>query len=379
MNKDKRSKIFMGLISGTSMDGIDAALVDLATNTFITGITRPYGDEAKACLHKAITGGLQSLKTFSQLHTLLGREFAKVALELLNKTQIPASLIQAIGSHGQTLCHDPIADIPYTMQLGCAHTIAELTGITVVADFRTRDLIVGGQGAPLAPIYHQALFKGQDYPVAVVNIGGLSNLTYLADELTVSGYDTGPGNCLMDAWVFKHLGYDYDRNGSWASSGVVIEPLLERLLADPYFARNPPKSLDKKYFSLAWLARYLQEDYDKVDVQATLLMLTAKAIAQGINDQSLTPTRLFVCGGGTHNLTLLNSLAKLLPHIKVESTESININPDFIEALMFAWLAEKALLGIPIDLSQITGSKWSTILGAIYPAGINNEKRAGVM
>jgi anhydro-N-acetylmuramic acid kinase len=377
MNRDKRSKVFMGLISGTSMDGIDAALVDLSTNTFIAGITRPYGDEAKAYLHKVITGGGQSLKTYSQLHTLLGREFAKAALELLNKTQIPASVIQAIGSHGQTLCHDPIADIPYTVQLGCAHTIAELTGITVVADFRTRDLIVGGQGAPLAPIYHQELFKGLDYPVAVVNIGGLSNLTYLADEFTVRGYDTGPGNCLMDAWVRRHLGYNYDKNGSWASSGVVIEPLLERLLADPYFTRNPPKSLDKEYFSLDWLASYLQEDYDKVDVQATLLMLTAKAIAQGIIDQSLAPTHLLVCGGGAHNVALLNSLAKLLPHIKVESTEAIHINPDYIEAVMFAWLAEKALLYLPIDLSEITGAKWATILGAIYPPGINREKEAG--
>lgn len=358
--------LYIGLMSGTSMDGIDAALIDFSSNSFIAGITRPYSSEARHYLNAVVSGELSGLKNYSQLNTVLGREFAGAAIELLEKTQLSASSIQAIGSHGQTLCHDPTADIPYTVQLGCAHTIAELTGITVVADFRTRDLIVGGQGAPFAPIYHQALFKGQDYPLAVVNIGGIANVTYLANESTVKGYDLGPGNCLMDAWIYKHLGYDYDNNGHWAASGRVIAPLLKKLLADPYFQRKPPKSAAKEYFSLNWLRQHLQADYASTDVQATLLMLTATAIAQGIQTEAAAP-RLLICGGGVHNSVLINTLSELLPEIKVASTESININPDFIEALMFAWLAAKTLSRTPLNLSQITGSKRSTILGAIYP------------
>ncbi|CDZ79280.1 Anhydro-N-acetylmuramic acid kinase [Legionella massiliensis] len=349
------------------MDGIDAALIDLSTNYFIAGITRPYSPTAKNYLSAVLSGKLCSLKAYSQLNTILGREFAAAAQELLVKAQISASTIQAIGSHGQTLCHDATAEIPYTLQLGCAHTIAELTGITVVADFRTRDLVVGGQGAPFAPIYHQALFKDQDFPLAVVNIGGISNLTYLADELRVTGYDLGPGNCLMDAWTQKHLDQPYDKNGNWAASGKIIKPLLENLLADPYFQRKQPKSIGKEYFSLEWLGRYLDNDYSTNDVQTTLLMLTARAIADGIKVEEKAPKQVLLCGGGAHNSTLLNALAGLLPELKVASTESININPDFIEALMFAWLAEKTLTNSALDLSRITGSKRPTVLGAIYP------------
>lgn len=364
----KDQKIFMGLMSGTSMDGIDAVLVDLASNSFIAGITRPYSAEAKLYLQAVLNGELNNLKAYSQLNTLLGKEFANAAIDLLNKVQLPSHAVQAIGSHGQTLCHDPTADIPYTVQLGCAHTIAQLTGITVVADFRTRDLVVGGQGAPFAPVYHQTLFKGQDLPIAVVNIGGIANLTYLANELTVSGYDLGPGNCLMDAWIQKNLNLDYDKNGAWASTGKVIEPLLKNMLSDPYFKRKSPKSIGKEYFSLSWLDHYLQADYSLADVQATLLMLTATAINQGIKMEALAPIQLLICGGGAHNSALLNAVADLLPEIKVRSTDAINISPDFIEALMFAWLAEKTLNKIPLNLCQITGAKQSTILGAIYPA-----------
>ncbi len=363
MNK----KLFIGLMSGTSMDGIDAALVDLSSNSFIAGLTSPYSDEAKRSLGVVLNSDLNSLQSYSQLNTLLGREFANAALKLMDKVELPRAAITAIGSHGQTLCHDPTADIPYTVQLGCAHTIAELTGITVVADFRTRDLVVGGQGAPFAPIFHQALFKEQDFPIAVVNIGGIANVTYIANEVTVTGYDLGPGNCLMDAWVQKNLGHNFDKNGSWAASGTVIEPLLATILADPYFKRIWPKSIGKEYFSLTWLANYLQADYAINDIQATLLMLTARAITEGIQMQAIAPKQLLICGGGVHNLALMQTLATLLPEIPVKSTESINIDPDFIEAQMFAWFAEKTLNKIPVDLCQITGARRSTILGAIYP------------
>ncbi|KTD29625.1 MULTISPECIES: anhydro-N-acetylmuramic acid kinase [Legionella] len=361
-------KLFIGLMSGTSMDGIDAALVDLSSSSFIAGITRPYSLETKHYLNATLNNERTTLKAYSQLNTLLGREFAHAALELMNTVHLPREAVQAIGSHGQTLCHDATADIPYTVQLGCPHTIAELTGITVVADFRTRDLVVGGQGAPFAPLYHQALFKGCDFPLAVINVGGIANVTYLANETTVSGYDLGPGNCLMDAWIKRNLGHDYDENGLWASSGKIIAPLLDKMLADPYFQRKQPKSIGKEYFSLAWLESHLQPAYSVHDVQATLLMLTATAIAEGIKKEAQAPNQLLICGGGAHNGALLTALTHLLPKIKVNSTDSVHISPDFIEATMFAWLAEKTLNKIPLDLSQITGAKRTTILGAIYPA-----------
>ncbi|KTD02699.1 anhydro-N-acetylmuramic acid kinase [Legionella feeleii] len=364
-------KLFIGLMSGTSMDGIDAALIDLSSHSFIAGITCPYNPEIKQRLLEVSNGDRYGLKQFSQLNTLLGREFAKAALELMTKAKVSAKNIQAIGSHGQTLCHDATADIPYTVQLGCAHTIAELTGVPVVADFRTRDLVVGGQGAPFAPLYHQALFQGQGYPLAIINIGGIANMTYLADEYDLHGYDLGPGNCLMDAWVKKHLGHDYDKSGEWAAQGRVIEPLLDALLTDAYFKRQQPKSIGKEYFSLDWLATYLQPTYDAVDVQATLLGLTARAIVHELKAGNLSPKRLLLCGGGAHNTALLNTLTDLLPEISVDSTAALNINPDFIEAAMFAWLAEKTLNHTPVNLCQVTGSTRLIILGAIYPPGID--------
>lgn len=365
--KNNSKSIFMGLMSGTSMDGIDAALIDFSTNFFIGGLTRPYTATTKTFLNSVLNGEFSTLKHYCQLNTLLGREFAQAAIELLNKTNLPVSSVKAIGSHGQTLCHDTTASIPYTLQLGCPHTIAEMTGLTVVADFRARDLVVGGQGAPFAPIYHQALFKDQKHPLAVVNIGGIANLSLIVNEFSVKGYDLGPGNCLMDAWIHQNLGFDYDKNGIWAGSGTVINSLLEKLLADPFFQRKAPKSIGKEYFSLAWLSGHLKENYTHADIQATLLMLTARTIADGLQNERTAVEQLLICGGGAHNSVLVNALANLLPEIKVQSTEAININPDFIEALMFAWFAEKTLSKTVLDLNQVTGAKNPTILGAIYP------------
>ncbi|MDP1604494.1 MAG: anhydro-N-acetylmuramic acid kinase [Legionella sp.] len=364
-------KLFIGLMSGTSMDGIDAALVDLETNSLVYGVTCPYSKEAKEALLKALAQKAHSAGFYSQLNTLLGREFAKTVLHLLGKSKfLPADII-AIGSHGQTLCHDTTASIPFTVQLGCAHTIAEMTGIKVVADFRTRDLVTGGQGAPFAPIFHQAIFNGQGFPLAILNVGGIANLTYLANEKDVRGYDLGPGNCLLDAWIFAELEKEYDHDGEWASTGVVIDPLLQALLLDPYFERKAPKSIGKEYFSLDWLKYYLNDNYSPRDIQATLLQLTAITIAMGINELPLCPEYLLVCGGGAHNKALLRALSQLLPEVCVCSTEKFNINPDFVEAHMFAWLAEKTVNNIALDLNPITGARHPAILGAIYPAGID--------
>ncbi len=366
-------KLFMGLMSGTSMDGIDAAISDLTNNSFVEGLIHPYSSETRYFLEKVLTANLCTLKDYSQLNTLLGREFAQAALNLLDKTAILPTSIEAIGSHGQTICHDARSNIPYTLQLGCPHTIAELTGITVVADFRTRDLVRGGQGAPLAPLYHQALFKACDYPLAVVNIGGIANLSYLKNAKNFSGYDLGPGNCLMDAWIQKHFSCPYDKQGTWAESGKVIQPLLTLLLADAYFKQPTPKSIGKEYFSLSWLNTYLKPDYAAVDIQATLLKFTAVGIANGVKELTLPPKELLVCGGGVHNNALLKTLANLLPTVRLSSTLAYNVNPDYIEALMFAWLAEKTINAIPLELESITGSPGSAILGAIYPAGIDKR------
>ncbi len=358
-------QLFIGLMSGTSMDGIDAALVDMNTGALIAGLTRPYSLEAQQRLHTVLSGPT-SAAVLSQLNTVLGREFAAAVLQLLEKAKTRPEQVIAIGSHGQTICHDAAAHIPYTVQLGCAHTIAAMTGIQVVADFRTRDLVMGGQGAPFAPVYHHALFGDMDTPTAVINIGGIANVTFLAQGVKVRGYDTGPGNCLMDAWIRKHLDKSYDVNGEWAATGRIIEPLLTSMLADPYFALPAPKSLDKAYFSQAWLETHLHPEYSCQDVQATLAALTATTICQAIRKDERNIQRVVVCGGGVHNIVLLNTMRSLLPALEVGSTQEFGVDPDFLEAMMFAWLAHKTIHQIPVDLTAITGARSPAILGAVY-------------
>ena len=363
-------KLFIGLMSGTSMDGIDAALVDVDTNTLLAGIIRPYSDQAKQWLYRVLKGEDMSPAVLSQLNTVIGREFAYAVQDLLARSKTSARDIVAIGSHGQTICHDSTADIPYTVQVGCAHTIAELTGIKVVADFRTRDLVNGGQGAPFAPIYHQVLFAQMGEPLALVNIGGISNVTYMSSKAYATGYDIGPGNCLMDAWIRLHRGLAYDANGEWAATGQVLMPLLSLLVDDPYFKRVPPKSLGKEYFSLDWLVPHVEQGYAPNDVQATLLALTALTIAEDIKNSPLPVKQVAICGGGAHNTALLAELKKQLPDLTIDSTTILGINPDFMEAMMFAWLAHKTLSEVPLDLSGITGAKKMAVLGAVYAAGI---------
>ena len=362
--------LYIGLMSGTSMDGIDAALMDVDTNALIGGITRPYSDEVRQHLNLVLNEKV-GFETFCQLNTLLGREFALAVHQLLESVNVSVQDVVAIGSHGQTICHDAMAKVPYTLQLGCAHTIAEFTGLPVVADFRTRDLVIGGQGAPFAPMYHQALFGQESTSRVLVNIGGISNVTTLVHGEAASGYDVGPGNCLMDLWAHKHIGTPYDANGAWAAKGQIIHPLLDLLLADDYFKLPAPKSIGKEYFSWAWLERFILPDYSAVDVQATLMALTASSIADAIQQQKTYPEQVMICGGGAHNITLCLELANQLPQLDVFSTKQVGVNPDFIEAMMFAWLAEKAIKQIPLDFGAITGAKKTAIYGAIYPAGLD--------
>jgi anhydro-N-acetylmuramic acid kinase len=354
-------------MSGTSMDGIDAALIELPSNKLIHGITKKYSEEVRSALVRLMSELQTNLAEFCQLNTLVGRDFASAVHQLLDESGYSPADIQAIGSHGQTVCHDTSTVVPYTLQLGCGHTISTLTGITVVADFRTRDLVNGGQGAPLAPLYHQELFKKYDANVAIVNVGGIANVTFLNPGHVTKGWDVGPGNCLMDAWIKKNQAKNYDEQGRWASQGNVIHPLLMRLLSDPFFRESSPKSIGKEYFSLSWLTPQLESEYTPVDVQATLLSLTAWSIAESIVSENAGTKKLYLCGGGVHNTNLLNVLSKLLPQICVTSIHDLGVSPDYLEAMMFAWLAAQTIQSIPVDLNSITGSKDKAILGAIYP------------
>jgi anhydro-N-acetylmuramic acid kinase len=353
------------------MDGIDAALVDVSTQRLIKGITIPYREQTKCALLQFLSQGNMGPARQSQLNTQIGEDFALAVLELIRQANITYEHIEAIGSHGQTICHDATEKVPYTVQLGCAHTIAEKTKITVVADFRTRDLVIGGQGAPYAPIYHQAIFEHEAHPLAVVNIGGISNVTFLDHHMGVSGYDVGPGNALLDFLASQHLHALYDECGMWAATGTMQELLLSLLLEDTYFKQVAPKSVGKEYFSHEWLQQYLTQDYAPTDLQRTLVELTAVVIARAIKKYPLSIKRLLVCGGGVHNTFLMSILARELPSTLVTSTQTVGIDPDYIEAMMFAWLADKALNKCPLDFSVITGASHPAVYGAIYPAGID--------
>lgn len=358
---------YIGLMSGTSMDGIDAALVDIPSNKLLYGMTKQYSNDLKRRIDEAVNAPNITFASLCQLNTLIGREFADAANNLLQESNVRRKEIKAIGSHGQTVCHDTSVTIPYTLQLGCGHTISSRTGITVVADFRTRDLVNGGQGAPFAPLYHQELFSKTNAAVGLVNIGGISNITFIAPGHPTEGWDVGPGNCLMDAWIYKHQGKLFDAGGSWANQGVVIKPLLEQLLQDSFFALTPPKSIGKEYFSLSWLEAYLNNDYKAVDVQATLLNLTALSIVKTILNRENELKQLYLCGGGTHNEQLKKTISDLLPEVKVMSTDEAGFNADYIEAMMFAWLASQTINQESVNLTAITGSRGPQILGAIYP------------
>lgn len=359
--------LYIGLMSGTSMDGIDAALVDVSSNRLIHGLTQAYSEEVKKGLCDLIAGDNLSLASFCQLNTAIGHEFALAVKALLQATNTHPQAIKAIGSHGQTVCHDTQCERPYTLQLGCPHTISSLTGIDVVADFRTRDIVNGGQGAPFAPLYHQELFATRDEPLAIVNLGGIANVTLLVPGQKTCGWDLGPANCLMDAWIGQHKGKAYDKSGSWAAEGQIIECLFNDLMSDPFLKQPPPKSIGKEYYTLAWLAGFLKPHYTPVDIQATLLAFTAQAIADALLITCASSIKkLYLCGGGAHNLKLHHTIQDKLPHLTVNSTLEQGVDPDFLEAMMFAWLADQAINSVPLDLSSITGAKKTQILGAIY-------------
>lgn len=364
------STLYIGLMSGTSLDGIDVALVDFAEGAQLI-------DHGHQPLPAALTDALLtlsqsnapvSLEQVGQLETLLGEAFAEAVRAFCRRNAIDPERIRAVGSHGQTVRHDPQGGIPYTLQLGDASIIAERTGITTVADFRRRDVAAGGQGAPLVPAFHADLFAQRGENRAVVNIGGIANITLLAADGVISGFDTGPGNGLMDSWCRRHWNIAFDDHGHKAASGAVDAELLDRLLLDPWLQLPPPKSTGRDYFQLDWLDYHLQGlNLTPECVLRTLNAFTARTIADALPLNAGKPHAVFVCGGGVHNALLMRSLQELLT-CPVQSTAALGVDPDYVEAMAFAWLAKQCIEGKPGNVVDVTGAKGPRILGAIYQA-----------
>lgn len=367
---------YIGLMSGTSMDGIDAALVDIRDERIklVASHEHPWPETLRDELRQLARTGQTRLQDYGRLDGQCGRLFAEAVNHLLGKAGVAAEDIIAVGSHGQTLWHSPDGADSFTLQIGDPNRIVELTGITTVADLRRRDMAAGGQGAPLVPAFHQAVLRHPGQNRVILNIGGIANVTVLpattqADGVTITkGFDTGPGNCLLDGWIRKHQGKTYDADGSWAGSGTVLPDLLQQFLDDPYFADQPPKSTGTEYFSPAWLDNHLaaMKTRSAEDVQATLLELTAGSITNAIRAHAPATESVYVCGGGVHNAVLLNRIRTLLAPVAVESTATQGIPPDWMEAMAFAWLAQQTLANKPGNLPSATGAKHPVILGGIY-------------
>jgi len=364
---------YIGLISGTSMDGIDAALVNIEESSIDILQTREhrYPKKLRAQLNRAVREPLQcTIDDVGQLDRRVGECFRDAANALIKDAGVDAATVAAIGSHGQTIRHQPNAAHPFTQQIGDPAVIAKGTGITTIADFRRADLALGGQGAPLTPLFHEWLLREPGSHRVVVNIGGIANVTVIrGDGGDTTGFDTGPGNTLLDAWIGVHLGKPFDKDGRWAAQGSVVEDLLSRLLADPYFAAKPPKSTGLEYFNLEWLVAAGVDGLRAQDVQATLSALTADSIAAAIRRHAGDASDVFVCGGGVHNSDVMQRLGAKLPHAKVSTTTSKGLDPDWVEAVAFAWLAMRTMLNLPGNLPSVTGAAHSTVLGAMYAPG----------
>jgi anhydro-N-acetylmuramic acid kinase len=353
-------------MSGTSLDGIDAVLVDLSQPEPLQLAKHylPFDDGLKNTLLALHLPSHNELHQTQIIGNQLARLYAKSISPLLSQTGIAATRVSAIGCHGQTIRHCP--EQGYTLQIGNAALLAELTGITVVSDFRSRDIAAGGQGAPLVPAFHDHVLRHPDIHRIILNLGGISNLTNLPPDAATSGFDCGPGNLLMDAWCAKHTGKPYDDNGVWAASGQVLPGLLEQMLKEPFFFLPPPKSSGRDLFNMTWLNNKLQGNENAADVQATLLELTCRSIAQAIRKHCVGAQEIYLCGGGAHNRTIRSRLSALLSDCSIHTTDSLGIDGDYMEAIAFAWLAQQSLHGKPANLPLVTGAKHPCILGAIY-------------
>lgn len=378
---DDRGALFVGLISGTSADGIDAALVRFTDASagalhceLVLGRTYAWDDALRERLVELGQGGdARSLEELGTLDVRIAECFAGAALRLLDEAGVPPGTVAAIGSHGQTVRHRPLGAqhdglFPFTWQLGDGNVIAERTGVTTVADFRRRDIAAGGHGAPLVPAFHAALLHDAHEDRAVLNLGGIANFTLLPAAGEVRGFDTGPANALLDAWCARHTGQPFDADGALAAQGTVDAALLSRLAGDPWFALPPPKSSGREQFHLRWLDAQLGGDESVADVQATLLELSALTIANALRATQPATRRVLVCGGGVRNARLIARIGAHLPGAVVESTQAYGLDPDFVEAMAFAWLARQTLMGLPGNVPAVTGARGWRVLGAVYPA-----------
>ncbi|MCF5544803.1 anhydro-N-acetylmuramic acid kinase [Pseudomonas salomonii] len=361
--------LYMGVMSGTSLDGLDIALIeqDPAIKLIATHYI-PMPDDLRTELLSLCASGPDEIarSALAQQHWVTLA--AKGILALLEQQALEPQDIRAIGSHGQTIRHEPARG--FTVQIGNPALLTELTGITVVSDFRSRDVAAGGQGAPLVPAFHEALFGERTGNRAVLNVGGFSNLSLIETNKPVAGFDCGPGNVLLDAWIHNQRGEHFDRDGQLAAAGQVEPALLNALLSDPFFLTKGPKSTGREVFNLGWLQHHLARlpAFQPEDVQATLLELTALTIVESLQAAQTDTETLLVCGGGAHNTTLMKRLAALLPSTQVSSTATYGVDPDWVEAMAFAWLAHCCLEGIAANRPSVTGARGLRVLGAIYPA-----------
>lgn len=361
-------RCYVGLMSGTSMDGVDAALVDFSTSPGRLLATHflPYPDPVRDEALRLNVPGQDELDRSARLAVELADLYASAVDAVLHAGGVQAAEVAAVGCHGQTVRHRP--DLGYTIQLVNGARLAERCGITVVTDFRSRDVAARGQGAPLVPAFHRAMFASRDADRVVVNLGGIANITWLPRQEAVLGFDTGPGNLLLDMWASTYINRPVDREGRFARSGTSQRALLDRMLADPFFGLPPPKSTGRDHFNRAWLDRLGLAGYPPEDVQATLAQLTAESIAQAIARHCPGAAEVFLCGGGVHNLDLVERIGGALPACKVDSTAALGVDPDWVEAFAFAWLARCAIEGEPGNLPAVTGAAGPRRLGAIYPA-----------
>lgn len=368
------NKQYIGVMSGTSLDGVDLVLMDFANNPpKITACDFvPMPEALRADISALVRTGEIHLQQLGEIDHRLGLLYAESINAFLAKNQIKAEDIQAVGCHGQTVWHSPNSDYPFTTQIGDMNLVAEKTGITTIADFRRRDLAVGGQGAPLVPAFHEAIFNDPNRLTVVLNIGGISNISVLKPGKPIMGYDVGAGNTLMDVWIEQHQGKRYDKEALWAKSGTVNTLLLASLLDEPFFTQLPPKSTGRELFNLSWLAKKLQNmtACKPENVQRTLAEFTVQSIVNELIrlEESELPCLLLVCGGGAKNPLLMERLTSLLPHWKVATTNEFGFDVDYVEAAAFAWLAYQRIHALPSNIPSVTGAQKAVSLGVIYPS-----------
>lgn len=367
---------FIGVMSGTSLDGIDVALTSLSESgefRLVVAETFQFPETLYRKLQLLIVNQASNLQDLGEIDIALGQLIGSSINTLLAAQKLDAKDVTAIGSHGQTVFHSPLGEFPFSLQIGDASLIAEITGITTIADFRQRDIAAGGQGAPLVPAFHQSLFRTVNEDRVIVNIGGISNITLLpaSSDGSVIGFDTGPGNVLLDYWTKLKLNKPYDHSGEWAASGKCNNEILRTLLDEAYFKQAIPKSTGRELFNKQWcetkLAGYKQE-IPPSDIQATLTELTAQTIANDISTYAKSYSSVFICGGGAHNNHLMNRLQALLSDKKIATTAALGLHPDWVEAGAFAWLAYRTINNKTGNLPSVTGAKHPVVLGAIYLA-----------